>query len=388
MVKSKQGYKLYTKEEIISLVKNWYDANGNIVIRDLRHKNGLPSTTQVINVFGSFKNCLIECGIDLGNEKLFSRKKLSDEKLIHDFKCFVEEFLKSHITLPTYSDIDESNTLNSSDIYNKRFKSINNLYKLIGFDMEDFNNTAIEKDMIKKYKEQCDKNGHTLNSREIDAISQLDKRKIYASTTYILHFGSIHNLQEMCGYYKTKPGKGITKNEMIDNLKWLSEKLGRTPVQKDLILYKNIPSISMYCREFGCFKIALKEAGLKSKRIFKTKNGIICRSTYELKLAQVLESYDIKYKNEIMYNKVIPDFDRRYRFDFVININNNKYYIELFGIESNPGYDKRKKEKIEICEKYNIPLIQLYQGDIYAKTNKEIYDTLFEHIKKIDEKAA
>jgi len=175
---------------------------------------------------------------------------------------------------------------------------------------------------------------------------------------------------------------------MIDNLKWLSEKLGRTPVQKDLILYKNIPSISMYCREFGCFKIALKEAGLKSKRIFKTKNGIICRSTYELKLAQVLESYDIKYKNEIMYNKVIPDFDRRYRFDFVININNNKYYIELFGIESNPGYDKRKKEKIEICEKYNIPLIQLYQGDIYAKTNKEIYDTLFEHIKKIDEKAA
>ena len=50
-------------------------------------------------------------------------------------------------------------------------------------------------------------------------------------------------------------------------------------------------------------------------------------------------------------------------------------------------YEKRKKEKIQICEENNIPLIQLYQSDIYSKTNQEIYEILFNYIEDLKEVA-
>lgn len=374
---NKQGYKIYSREEIIDLIKEWYTVHGSITIRNLRHSNGLPSSTQVINMFGSFKECLLECGIELNNEKLFNRKSLSDDEMLRDFKRFVIIHLKQNITLPTYSDIDASDILQGSDNYFRRFNSISNLYSKIGYDMDEFNKNAIEKDMIKKYKNQCEINGHVLNSREIDRISKSDKSLIYASSSYISHFGSIHNLQQKCKFHKTSPGKGATKREMINQLKWLAGYLGRTPVQSDLILYKNVSSVSAYAREFGSFRSALKIAKLKSTKTLITKNGTMCHSTYELKLAQVLESYHIEFENETMYRDVIPNFRKRYRFDFVINLNNKKYYVELFGIEGNEKYNRRKEEKILLCKKHNIPLIQIYQSDIYSKTNKEIYNMLF-----------
>lgn len=65
-------------------------------------------------------------------------------------------------------------------------------------------------------------------------------------------------------------------------------------------------------------------------------------------------------------------------------INDTKYYIELFGIEGNEEYDKRKQEKIRICSQYNISLIDLYQKDIYSKTNHEIYINLMNRIKILE----
>lgn len=84
-----------------------------------------------------------------------------------------------------------------------------------------------------------------------------------------------------------------------------------------------------------------------------------------------------------MYKDVIPNFDRKYRFDFRIKMNGTSYYIELFGIQGNELYENRKQEKIKLCEENNIPLIQFYQSDIYSKTNKEIYETLLNYIEEI-----
>lgn len=169
----------------------------------------------------------------------------------------------------------------------------------------------------------------------------------------------------------------------MKRLQWLGNELGRRPVQTDLKYYKNIPSANAYLNEFGSFKTALNEAGFEKQKIFKTKNGVKLRSWYELKLAQVLESYNIEYDNEIMYKDIIPNFNRKYRFDFRIKINGKIYYIELFGIQGNELYEKRKQEKIKLCEENNIPLIQFYQSDIYSKTNKEIYETLLNYIEEI-----
>lgn len=389
MVIDNHEYKQYSRDEMLQLVKKWYQTHGKIVIRDLRHKNNMPTASQVINEFGSFQQCLKEAKISIDKKsQLFNRKHLSDEELLDDYRKFVKEHLKTHMFLPTNNEVNNCDYIQSASVYEKRFGNFKNVNKLIGYDQDEFNKNALEKDMILKYKQACEDFGHTLNSREITKLSKETSDYIYSMETYNYHFGSLHNLQEICGLDKTRCGKNATREELIERLKWLGNELGRRPSQTDLILYNNVPSARAYMNEFGSFKIALNEAGFKKQRILKTKNGVKLRSVYELKLAQVLESYNIEYQNEIMYKDVIPNFKRRYRFDFRVNIDGVLYYIELFGVQGSEIYEKRKQEKIDLCEKYNIPLIQLYQSDIYSKTNKEIYETLLNYIKEISKEVA
>ena len=386
MIKDNHGYNQYTKEEIIELAQNWFNEHGRLVQRDLKHSNGLPSSCQVTKHFGTLQNLLKEAGIQsTTNPNLFNREKLSDEEMLENYKKFVEEHLKTHMFLPTNDDLDRCQSIQCTSAYISRFGSFNNVNKLIGY--EGYNNKVLEEDMIFKYKRACKEYGNVLSSREITKIFKATNNYIYSTEAYLSHFGTLHNLQELCGFDKTRPGMGATRKELIEKLQWLGDVLGRRPVESDLKLYKRMPSGKAYFKEFGSFRKALNEAGFKKQKIYETKNGTKCRSTYELKLAQVLESYNISFENEVLYKDVIPNFKRKYRFDFVVELNNRKYYIELFGIEGNELYEKRKKEKIQICEENNIPLIQLYQSDIYSKTNQEIYETLFNYIEDFKEVA-
>ena len=386
MIKDNHGYNQYTKEEIIELAQNWFNEHGRLVQRDLKHANGLPSSCQVTKHFGTLQNLLKEAGIQsTTNPNLFNREQLSDEEMLENYKKFVEEHLKTHMFLPTNDDLDRCQSIQCTSVYISRFGSFNNVNKLIGY--EGYNNKVLEEDMIFKYKRACKEYGKVLSSREITKISQLTNNYIYSMESYTNHFGTLHNLQELCGFDKTIPGRGATREELIEKLQWLGDVLGRRPLESDLKLYKRMPSGNAYFKEFGSFRKALNEAGFEKQKIYETKNGTKCRSTYELKLAQVLESYNISFENEVLYKDVIPNFKRKYRFDFVVELNNRKYYIELFGIEGNELYEKRKQEKIQICEENNIPLIQLYQSDIYSKTNQEIYETLFNYIEDLKEVA-
>ena len=386
MIKDNHGYNQYTKEEIIELAQNWFNEHGRLVQRDLKHSNGLPSSCQVTKHFGTLQNLLKEAGIQsTTNPNLFNREKLSDEEMLENYKKFVEEHLKTHMFLPTNDDLDRCQSIQCTSAYISRFGSFNNVNKLIGY--EGYNNKVLEEDMIFKYKRACKEYGNVLSSREITKIFKATNNYIYSTEAYLSHFGTLHNLQELCGFDKTRPGMGATRKELIEKLQWLGDVLGRRPVESDLKLYKRMPSGKAYFKEFGSFRKALNEAGFKKQKIYETKNGTKCRSTYELKLAQVLESYNISFENEVLYKDVIPNFKRKYRFDFVVELNNRKYYIELFGIEGNELYERRKQEKIQICEENNIPLIQLYQSDIYSKTNQEIYETLFNYIEDLKEVA-
>lgn len=336
--------------------------------------------------FGTLQNLLKEAGIQsTTNPNLFNREQLSDEEMLENYKKFVEEHLKTHMFLPTNDDLDRCQSIQCTSVYISRFGSFNNVNKLIGY--EGYNNKVLEEDMIFKYKRACKEYGKVLSSREITKISKATNNYIYSTEAYLSHFGTLHNLQELCGFDKTITGRGATREELIEKLQWLGDVLGRRPVESDLKLYKRMPSGNAYFKEFGSFRKALNEAGFEKQKIYETKNGTRCRSTYELKLAQVLESYNISFENEVLYKDVIPNFKRKYRFDFVVELNNRKYYIELFGIEGNELYEKRKQEKIQICEENNIPLIQLYQSDIYSKTNQEIYETLFNYIEDLKEVA-
>lgn len=384
MTRDNHGFKQYTREEIIQFAQNWFNEHEKLVQRDLKHENNMPSSCQVTKHFGTLQNLLNEAGIkSTTSEKLFKRKCLSDEEMLENYKKFVEEHLKTHMYLPTNDDLDKCPTIQSTSVYINRFGSFDNVNRLIGYG--GYNIKVLEEDMLNKYKQACVDQGHVLSSREITALSQSTNNYIYCTESYLAHFGTLHNLQEICGLDKTKPGAGATKEELIEKLKWLGSYIGRTPVMYDLSLYKNMPSANVYTNTFGSFKEALKEAGYQTKRNYKTKNGVRLFSTYELKLAQVLESYKIPYETEIYYKDVISNFKRRYRFDFRINLNGLFYYIEMFGIVGNKVYDNRKEEKIQLCKTHHIPLIQFEQEDIYSKTNQQIYEKLISDIKKFKE---
>lgn len=376
------------KENIIKAVQNFYNKNGKIVIRDMRVTNGLPNTEKMTNLFGTFQNLLIESNIPIPDNKKhnFNRVQLTNEKLLDDLKCFVEEHLKNHLYLPTNNDIDKCKAIQSCSTYIKRFRSFENAYKLIGYDVEKFNNSAMEKDMLNKYKNMCEKAGHVLNSREITKLSKLDGNCIYATETYNNHFGSISNMQKLCGFIPTILGKSITREDSIRALKRLSEEIGDIPTQDDVFMCEYTPSIKYYMSEFGSWSKALKEIGLniKNGRKYKTKDGEEFLSSYEYKFALVMKKYNINYDREVLYKSIISDFNRNFRFDFVLNMSNYKYYIEIFGIEANDFYDMRKQEKISICKNNNIRLIELYRSNLYGKTHRQVYDMLIEKIKEID----
>lgn len=320
MVRNKHGYNQYTKEEIIELAQNWFNKHSRLVQRDLKHANGLPSSAQVIKHFGTLQNLLKEANIQsTTNPNLFNREQLSDDEMLENYRVFVDEHLKTHMFLPTKDDMDKCQSIQSTSVYINRFGSFDKINRLIGY--EGYNNEVLEQDMIFKYKRACEDYGYVLNSREITKISQSTDNYLYSMEAYTNHFGTLHNLQELCGFDKTAPGKGATRAELIEKLQWLGGVLGRRPVETDLKLYKNMPSYGTYANEFGGFRIALNEAGFKKQKILKTKNGVKCRSTYELKLAQVLESYNISFENEVLYKDVIPNFKRKYRFDFVVDLN-------------------------------------------------------------------
>lgn len=217
MIKDNHGYNQYTKEEIIGLAQNWFNEHGRLVQRDLKHSNGLPSSCQVTKHFGTLQNLLKEAGIQsTTNPNLFNREQLSDEEMLENYKKFVEEHLKTHMFLPTNDDLDMCQSIQCTSVYISRFGSFNNVNKLIGY--EGYNNKVLEEDMIFKYKRACKEYGTVLSSREITKIFKATNNYIYSTEAYLNHFGTLHNLQELCGFDKTLPGRGATREELIEKL--------------------------------------------------------------------------------------------------------------------------------------------------------------------------
>ena len=190
--------------------------------RDLKHANNLPSSAQVTKHFGSLQNLLKEANIvSTTNPKLFQREELSDEEMLDNYRRFVEDHLKTHIYLPTNDEVDACPYIQCASVYIRRFGSFERINELIGYNQKEFNNTALEKDMLFKYKRACEEYGHTLDSREITKICKETDNYIYSTEAYLNHFGTLHNLQEICGFDKTVPGRGATRDELIDKLQWL-----------------------------------------------------------------------------------------------------------------------------------------------------------------------
>lgn len=369
--------------ELILYLKDYYNKYGIPTTRDLNKNKEYPSSYIYRKRFGNFKNALDLAGIkDIKKERMYNRKSYSSEELLEIFKKEVYNSININNSLLTYNDVDNNKNMPSMGAFLRKFGTIDKMYELIGIDKNKFNNDKLEEDMKKKYIEIRSILKRTPTSRDLNDFSKKSDN-YYAAVTYINHFKSIEDFQKIMGDNIRNVAKEMTKADMLNALIKLSKDLGISPTQKDLKICPYTPSLSTYRREFGNFVNALVKAGLKSrsnKENLITPNGNKALSGYEYKFLLMLEKYNIKFSKENMYSEYISNFNKKYRFDFIVNINEDKYFIEIFGIEGSEKYDKKVKEKINLCKINNLKLIPLYGEDICFKNIDEINNEIMRKI--------
>lgn len=377
-----------TDEKLINLLQDYYNKYGFPTVRKLDKNKDYPNTATYRKRFGSFKNALIQSNIEIpkNKERFFDREEYDEEYLLKVFKKHVFNNIKVNKKLLTYDDIDRIKTLPSSSVYNRHFKSIENLYKAIGIDKDKFNNDILEEDMKNKYIKIRNILGRTPSSRDLDRFSR-NSNEYYGVTTYLIHFKNIISLQKMMGDEIKDIARDMSEEEMLEALVRLKDDIGIVPTQNDLKQCPYTPSSSTYRNTFGSFVNAIIKTGMKprsNKHKLITPNGNQALSGYEYKFLLMLEKYNIKFSKEDRYSDYIKGFKKKYKFDFILHIDNNKYFIEIFGITGNENYDLKTKEKIQICNENKIKLIPLYGEDLAFKNIDEIKEMIDTKIKNIN----
>lgn len=108
------GKKKYTREFLISELERFEMENGRQPKqKDMKISAGYPQWRVFVNMFGSWDNCLKECG--------FKSKKYNKEVLLADLHRFVDEFGR----IPTCDDMNNTPGYASASAYRTYFKTWN-----------------------------------------------------------------------------------------------------------------------------------------------------------------------------------------------------------------------------------------------------------------------
>ncbi len=156
-----------------------------------------------------------------------------------------------------------------------------------------------------------------------------------------------------------------SKEKLIEKIKEFVQKEERIPTKNEFINNSSYPDYVTYRHYFGTWNNAIKTAGYKpneqwfaSGHLF-AKDGHKCNSISEIIIDDWFFENDISHTRECLYP------EGRYRCDFMVG----NTFIEFFGLFNasivNPSYIEIVKRKKEICKKFNIVLIELYEKDLY-----------------------
>jgi len=393
------GKRKYTKEQLIEILRDYIRENGIPKSKDFTAKNGLPANELYRKRFGSWYESLLLAGAEIpeNRQRFYQNDRLTDEKLLDDLKTITEIHLQTNMYLLNSTDFIKYNTIQSYSVYERRFGSIENIYKLIGYDYNNFNNKVLENNMLLKLKEVNNILGRTPNTYDLNNFSQT-KDGYYSASAYDHHFGNISNSLLLVGLRPTQGSitRKMSDEELVQSLKNFYVKYNKIPSQPDTWEEKDMPNYGTYVNRFGSWDTALKKAfgnKFRIRRVAKamtTKGGRVCKSMLEYLFATMLEDYNIDFKlDKIYYRDYIPDYKGGYRFDFLLNIDGKDIFIEVFGFlgkqfKSQVKYASDKDTKIKLCKDNGLTLLSFYPHHIYRKTSDKIYEIFENKLKEVN----
>lgn len=155
----------------------------------------------------------------------------------------------------------------------------------------------------------------------------------------------------------------ISKEKLITNLIILYKKLGRPPTKRES------PFSNSCFRHFGSWNKALIAAGLTphrslNQRMYKRRrcfasDGHICDSVSELLIDNWFYSQSITHQKEVSYPR------GKFTADWAISTDT---LVEYFGLANDSRrYDQEIQKKRQICQEFNIKLIEIYSKDLFPK---------------------
>lgn len=305
--------------------------------------------------------------------------------------------------------LNEENKINSSinnliSLYNriKHIPSVSEYDDYVKNDKSVYCRRELTKHMHMTYRDVCNKylkiDRYNLKSKEelIDDIKNLRKQLKRIPRSYeLIDFGlsSVDvyrrvfemNYMEFLKSLGWDLGRKVmlvkSDKELLSDYYNLFIQLNRLPLSIDVNNCDNMCTWSVYMSHFGSLENLCKLTNINLHKYTKNidmgqgivcidNNGELCRSIPEMIITNILIQNNINYIKECYYKTLNSHIDGRMRTDWVID---GTIAVEYFGLYAGEekkqsgfikSYNKKIIKKIDLCNKYSIPLIDLYPSDL------------------------
>ena len=238
----------WTREELIELLVKLGEKLGRTpTIKDVNTAEDMPSNATYAKYFGSWNKALGAAGF-----KPNVRYDWTEEKLIE----LLVKFKKKLGRIPTMEDVRAAKDMPSAATYQRLFGSWNKALGAAGLKPNmkyDWTREELTELLI-KFREKLGRIPTTEDLRSAEDMPGVN--------TYVKYFSSWNRALEAAGF-KLNMRYGWTKEELIELLVKLGEKLGRTPTIKDVRAAEDMPSTDTYTSYFGSWNKALEAAGFR-----------------------------------------------------------------------------------------------------------------------------
>ena len=243
----------YSDEELLDQLRALAKKLGKTpTLKDVNDASSCPSAAYLCIRFETYNVALQAAGLELNRTMDYS-----DEDLLDQLRALTKELGRT----PRTRDVNVASNCASSGVFRKRFGSFNAALQAAGLDL---NPTAKYSDdeLLDQLRVLTIELGRTPLIKDVNKSN-----KCASATTFNVRFASLSNALKIAGLDHNRATK-YSDDELLDQLRVLAKKLGKTPCMKEVERSSSCASSSTFSQCFGSFSAALRAAGFEVKRTF------------------------------------------------------------------------------------------------------------------------